>query len=87
MDFQLQFFTMVASQGLGFALAAQLASAPPPSGVLLDPDRTWIPWTVLTAIVGLSVYSTIKVIRFVDGTNRDIHAIKKALGLEEGDDE
>lgn len=78
MSFEIQFFTMVASQGLGLAVATQL---------LLEPENTWVSWPVLIAVLVLAIASTIKVIRFVDGVNRRLGEMEKRLkaGDEEGE--
>jgi hypothetical protein len=68
MNFHTAFFTMVTSQGLGLAAAAQL---------LVDPTNTWLPWTVVLGILGLAILSTTKVVRFVDAVRRDIEHMEQ----------
>ena len=78
MSFELSFFTMVASQGMGLLASTQL---------LLDPETTWVSWPVMVAILGLAIYSTIKVVRFVDAVRRDLDELKKRTVDREGADE
>jgi hypothetical protein len=63
MSFHSAFFAMVVSQGLGLLAGAQL---------LLDPANTWISWPIVGGILGLAIFSTTKVVRFVDEVGRDL---------------
>lgn len=79
MDFQLMFFTMVASQATGLVAATQL---------MIEPENTWFSWPAVVATVTVAIISTRLVVRYLERADaeraalrQDIDDLREALGL------
>lgn len=75
-------FASISSVGTGMAASVQM---------LLDPANAWVPVGVLVTLLGISVVTTVKVVRLLDGMRADIRdgkrertTIAKELGIDLG---
>jgi hypothetical protein len=73
-------FASLTSVGAGIASSLQM---------LVDPDDAWVPVGVLVTLLALSIVTTVKVVRLLDGIRADIRLgraerarLAAALGID-----